>query len=93
MGLLQDGPLDPVPEEDNPNTWDPEQSLSVPDEDQIENDQPIHVTPRYSLRDRSTIVPRARLMTTAWDKLPRGGSDVTLLLTLTIRSYMIVVIC
>ena len=72
---LQDGPLDPVPEEDNQYTGDSKQSLSVPDEGQTEDDQPVDVTPHYSLRDHSTIVPPARLMTTAQNELlpGRGG--------------------
>ena len=91
--LLQDGPLGHVPEEDNQNAGDSKQSLSVPDEDRTEDDQPVDVTPHYNLRDHSTIVPPARLMTIARNELLPGGSDVTLLLTLTIRSYMIVVSC
>lgn len=88
--LLQDGPLDPVPEEDNLDTGDPEHSLSVPDDDPTENDQPIDVTPCYSLRDRSNIVPPAH--DHSHELLPKG-SDVTLLLTQTIRRYIIVVFC
>ena len=74
--LLEDGPWDPVSE----NVQDSEQSLSTPDENQTGDDQPaVVVTPRYSLRDRSTIGPPARLVTTARDKLLHGGSDVPLL--------------
>ena len=44
--MLQDDPVDPVPEEDNQDTRDSEQSLSVSDEDPTADDQPIDVTPR-----------------------------------------------
>ena len=74
--LLQDSPLGPVPEEDNQDTGDSELSLSVPDEDPTEDDQPIDVTPRYSLRDYSTIVPPARLMTAVQDELLPGEGGV-----------------
>ena len=71
--MLLDGPLDTVPEEDNQDTGDSEQPLSVQDEDQTGDDQPEDATtPRYSLRDRSTIAPPARLVTTARDELLPG---------------------
>ena len=74
--LLEDGPRDPVSE----NVQDSEQSLSTPDENQTGDDQPaVVVTPCYSLRDRSTIGPPARLVTTAQDELLHGGCDVPLL--------------
>ena len=50
-----------------------EKSLSVPDEDPTEDDQPIHVVPRYNLPDHSIVIPPARLMTTARDELLPGG--------------------
>ena len=46
---------------------------ATPDEDPTEDDQPIHVAPRYNLPDHSTVIPPARLMTTARDELLPGG--------------------
>ena len=70
--LLLDGPLGPVPEEDIQETGDSEQPLSTLDEDQTGDDHPaVAATPRYSLRDCSTIVP-PHIVTTARDKLLPG---------------------
>ena len=38
FAYCKDGPLGPVPEKDNQDTVDSEQSLSVPDEDPTEDD-------------------------------------------------------
>ena len=69
--LLRDSPMDPDSEEDGQDTGGLNQSSLIQD-DQTGDDHPEDdSTPRYRLRDRSTIAPPLQLMT-ARDELLTG---------------------